>query len=88
MDAQRFDIDSAEQAPDWLKIIQKEPVSKSLSMGLSISCIVLVALSMVSACVSGWPRTGRASYALRDFFGWQREWTLLVYGRVRCAVRC
>jgi G3E family GTPase len=34
MDAQRFDIDSAEQAPDWLKIIQKEPVSEVVEYGI------------------------------------------------------
>ena len=32
--AKRFDIDSAEQAPDWLKIIQKEPVSELSEYGI------------------------------------------------------
>ena len=29
LSTQRFDIDSAEQMPDWLKVIEKEPIPET-----------------------------------------------------------
>ena len=35
LSTQRFDIDSAEQMPDWLKVIEKEPIPETEEYGIS-----------------------------------------------------
>ena len=35
LNTQRFDIDSAEQMPDWLKVIEKEPIPETEEYGIS-----------------------------------------------------